>query len=57
MSVARVSFKGQTIEVAVNETLSNGRHCRNPEAISDKQLHRLHKAVSKAIKTINQKIG
>lgn len=57
MAVARIRCKDLTIEAAVAITLQTGRHCRNPEAISDRQLRRLHKAVGQVLTNNNEKIS
>lgn len=57
MAVARIRCKDLTVEAAVAATLQTGRHCRNPEAISARQLRRLHKAVRQAVEAQNQKIS
>ena len=46
MAYCRVMCRGMTIEDAVRETLGNGQHCTNPEAISDSTFARLCRAVS-----------
>jgi hypothetical protein len=46
MAYCRVMCRGMTVEDAVRETLVNGRHCMNPEAISDSTFARLCRAVA-----------
>jgi len=46
MAYCRVVCRGMTIEDAVRETLANGQHCTNPEAISERTFGRLCRAVS-----------
>ena len=45
MAYARVMCRGMTVEEAVRETIMNGRHCVNPEAIADGTFARLCRAV------------
>lgn len=46
MAVARVRFKGLSIDEAIRDTLSKG-HCSYPELISERELSRIRKIVSK----------
>lgn len=46
MAVARMRFKGLTIDEAIQDTLSRG-HCSNPEFISERELSRIRRIVSK----------
>ncbi|GBG09472.1 hypothetical protein PAT3040_04118 [Paenibacillus agaridevorans] len=57
MAVARIRCRDLSIEAAVAATLQTGRHCRNPESISDKQLRRLYRAVGQVVAGGNQKIS
>lgn len=45
MAYARVMCLGLSVEDAVRETLANGHHCVNPEAIGESTFARLCRAV------------